>query len=335
MKAFAHPLLQRGARAAFVAALSCAVLTGLLGAGQARAEYPDRPIKMVVAYPPGGSTDTIARAVAQRMGDRLKQPVIVENRPGAAGMIGTDYVAKAAPDGYTLEFTAADTHSINPHVYPKITYDARRDFTPIGQVGAMPIGLIVNPNVPAKNVAEFLALVRKSPGKMTYASFGVGSSSQVAMEMLKVETKTELLHVPFQGAAPAIAAVMGGQVDAMMVPLVMAVPNDAAGKVRLLGVATPERYTGAPNAPTFQEQGVKLYSAPWIGILTSSKVPQDIVEKLNRELNAALEDPQVRETLMKNGLQPATGTQAAFKSLLDVEYERWGETIRQANIRVD
>lgn len=313
-----------------ITGLALVSLTGI-----AAAEFPDHPIKMVVAYPPGGATDVTARAVAQRLGDRLKQPVVVENRPGAAGMIGTDYVAKSAPDGYTLIFTAADTHSINPHVYPKIAYDSRKDFTPIAQVGALPMALIVNPQVQAKNVAEFIALARKNPGKMTYASFGLGSSSQVAMEMLKIEAKIDLLHVPFQGAAPAVTAIMGGQVDAMMVPLTLAVPNDAAGKVRLLGVATPARYAGAPNAPTFAEQGVKLSSAPWVGILSPAKVPADIVEKLNRELNAALQDPQVRDTLMKNGLDPATSSQPAFKTLLDREYDRWGATIKEANIHVD
>jgi tripartite-type tricarboxylate transporter receptor subunit TctC len=316
----------RAFAAAFIA-LGCA--------GAALADFPDHPLKMVVAYPPGGATDVMARAVAQRLGDRLKQPVIVENRPGAAGMIGTDYVARSLADGYTIMFTAADTHSMNPHVYPKITYDARKDFTPIAQVGALPLALIVNPKVAAKTVPEFLALARKNPGKMTYASFGVGSSSQVAMEMLKVEAKIELLHVPFQGAAPAVSAIMGGQVDAMMVPLTLAVPNDAAGKVRLLGVATPTRYAGAPNAPTFAEQGVALNSAPWVGILSPAKVPQEVVDKLNREVNAALQDPQIRETLLKNGLDPATSTQPAFKALLDAEYERWGKTIRAANIKIE
>ncbi|MBI2727736.1 MAG: tripartite tricarboxylate transporter substrate binding protein [Polaromonas sp.] len=304
-------------------------------AAPALAEYPDRPIKLVVAYPPGGATDVTARAVAQRLSERLKQAVVVENRAGAAGMIGTDYVAKAAPDGYTIMFTAADTHSINPHVYPKITYDARKDFTPVAQVGSLPIALIVSPQVQAKNVAEFLALARKNPGKMTYASFGVGSSGHVAMEMLNIQSRVELLHVPYQGAAPAIAALMAGQVDAMMVPLVLAVPNDAAGKVRLLGAATPTRFAGAPNAPTFAEQGIPLNSAPWVGILAPAKVPQDIVEKLNRELNAALQDPQVRETLIKNGLDPATSSQPAFRALLDAEYDRWGKTITAANIKVN
>ncbi|MDB5851372.1 MAG: hypothetical protein JWP29_5124 [Rhodoferax sp.] len=330
----------RGRRALLgrVASLVLASFAGLGGVAMslpAMAEFPDHPIRMVVAYPPGGATDVMARAVAARLGERLKQPVIVENKPGASGMIGTEYVGKSVADGYTLIFTAADTHSMNPHVYPKITYDARRDFTPVAQVGYLPLALIINPQVPAKNVAEFVALLKQQPGKFTYASFGVGSSSQVAMEMFKGEAQVNLLHVPFQGAAPAVAAIMGGQVDAMMVPLTLAEPNHRAGKVRLLGVAAATRFAGAPDSPTFAEQGMALNSAPWVGILSPSRVPPETVEKLNREVNAALEDPQIRETLQKNGLQPFTSSQAAFKALLDVEYERWGKTIRDANIRVD
>ena len=299
------------------------------------ADYPDHPIKMVVAYPAGGATDVMARAIAQRLGDRLKQPVVIDNRPGASGQIGTDVVAKSAPDGYTLIFTAADTHSINPHVYPKIAYDARRDFTPVAQVGYLPLALIVNPSVKATNVKEFIALAKAQPGKLTYASFGVGSSSQVAMEMLKAETKIDLLHVPFQGAAPAVTAIIGGQVDAMMVPLTLAAPNHQAGKVRVLGVAAPARFAGAPDLPTFAEQGIPLNSAPWVGILAPAKVPQDIVDKLNREVNAALEDAQLQETLQKNGLARETRSQPQFKAFLDTEYDRWGTTIRGANIKAE
>ena len=316
-------------------ALALAGASALAPAAFAQGTFPDRAVNMIVPFAPGGTPDIAARLLAPKMSELLGQPVTVENRAGAAGMIGTDYVAKAAPDGYTLMFTAADTHSINPHVYPKITYDARKDFTPIAQVGYLPIALIVSPQLQAKNVAEFIALARKSPGKMSYASFGVGSSGHVAMEMLNIQSKIELLHVPYQGAAPAIAAVMAGQVDAMMVPLVLAVPNDAAGKVRLLGAATPTRFAGAPNAPTFAEQGIPLNSAPWVGIVAPARVPQDIVEKLNRELNAALQDPQVRETLIKNGLDPATSSQPAFRALLEAEYERWGKTITTANIKAN
>jgi tripartite-type tricarboxylate transporter receptor subunit TctC len=299
------------------------------------ADYPDHPIKMIVAYPPGGATDVMARAVSQRLGDRLKQPVVIENRPGASGQIGADAVAKSAPDGYTLIFTAADTHSINPHVYPKIAYDARRDFTPVAQVGYLPLALIVNPSVKATNVKEFIALAKAQPGKLTYASFGVGSSSQVAMEMLKAEAGIDLLHVPFQGAAPAVTAIIAGQVDAMMVPLTLAAPNHQAGKVRVLGVAAPARFAGAPDLPTFAEQGIPLNSAPWVGILAPAKVPQDIVDKLNREVNAALEDAQLQETLQKNGLARETRLQPQFKAFLDTEYDRWGTTIRGANIKAE
>jgi tripartite-type tricarboxylate transporter receptor subunit TctC len=299
------------------------------------ADYPDHPIKIVVAYPPGGATDVMARAVAQKLGERLKQSIVIENKPGASGQIGSEYVARAAPDGYTLIFTAADTHSINPHVYPKIAYDARRDFTPVAQVGYLPLALIVNPSVKANNVKEFVALAKAQPGKLTFASFGVGSSSHVAMEMLKAQAGIDLLHVPFQGAAPAVSAIIGGQVDAMMVPLTLAAPNDKAGKVRLLGVAAPARFAGAPDAPTFAEQGVPLNSAPWVGILAPAKTPQDIVERLNREVNAALDDPQVQETLLKNGLARETKTQAQFKAFLDAEYDRWGKTIHTANIKAE
>ena len=190
----------------------------------------------------------------------------------------------------------------------------------------------MNPSVKASNVAEFVALAKAQPGKMTFASFGIGSSSHVAMEMLKAEAKIDLLHVPFQGAAPALTAVIGGQVDAMMVPMTLAEPNHRAGKVRLLGVAAPKRFVGAPDLPTFAEQGVTLDSAPWIGILAPARTPPEIVD---REVNAALDDPQVQETLQKNGVARETRTPADFKAFLDTEYERWGKTIRTANIRAD
>lgn len=321
-------------RAAVVAS-TLALATLALPCTGIAAEYPERPIKMVVAYPPGGATDVMARAVALRLGERLNQPVVIDNRPGASGQIGSDVVAKSPSDGYTLIFTAADTHSINPHVYPKIAYDARRDFTPVAQVGYLPMALIINPSVKAANLKEFVDLAKSQPGKYTFASYGAGSSSHVAFEMLKGETKIDLLHVPFQGAAPALAALIGGQVDAFMVPLTLALPNHQAGKVRLLGVAAPVRFEGAPDAPTFTEQGVPLVSAPWIGILGPARVPQDVVDKLNRELNAVLENPQVRETLLKNGLARLTSTQPQFKSFLDVEFERWGKTIREAKISLE
>jgi len=315
----------------FAFALASLALAIALPAGAA--DYPEHPIKMVVAYPPGGATDVMARAVAQRLGDRLKQSVVVDNRPGASGQIGSDVVAKAPADGYTILFTAADTHSINPHVYPKIAYDAKRDFAPVAMVGYLPLALMVNPGVKANDLKEFIALAKANPGKLTYASYGLGSSSQVAMEMLAQHEKINLLHVPFQGAAPALTAVMGGQVDAMMVPLTVAWPNHQAGKVRVLAVAAPKRFVAVPDVPTFTEQGVALVSAPWIGVLAPAKTPADVLDKLSREVAAVGDDPQVQETLVKNGLQPDVKKAPEFKAFLDAEYDRWGSTIKAANIK--
>lgn len=310
---------------------------GLLVAGAAlaaQAAYPDKPIRMIVPYPAGGSTDVIARALAAGLGDRLKQSVIVENRGGASGMIGSEYVARQAADGYTLVFTAADTHSINPHVYAKMSYDAKRDFTPVGLVGFLTMALIVNPQQPA-TLPDYIKAAKVKPRGLTYASWGTGSSSQVAMEMFDSAAHIDQLHVPFQGAAPAITAVMAGQVDSMMVPLTLAEPNYRAGKVKLLGVAAPKRVPWATDLPTLAEQGLPLDGRLWLGVLGPAKMPADVVEALNREIDATLKSPAVQETMIKNGLQVQSGTAKDFANLLDTEYTRWGKTIADAKIHVE
>jgi tripartite-type tricarboxylate transporter receptor subunit TctC len=315
--------------------VSAALLLAVPGVQSARAEYPDKAIRIVVAYPAGGATDVITRLIGARLSERLKVAVVVENKPGASGMIGSEFVAKSAPDGYTFIYTAADTHSINPHVYAKIAYDARRDFTPVALAGYNPFALVVRPGLPATNVAEFIKLAREQPGKLTFASWGVGSSGHAGMEMFNGATKIQLLHVPFQGAAPAIAAVMGGQVDSMMVPLTLAESNHRAGKARILAVATPKRSAGAPDVPTLTEQGITLAIAPWQGLLGPANLPAPVVTLINYETNAVLSDPQMREQLLKNGLEVSTGSPQEFKALLDSEYERWGKTIREANIKAE
>lgn len=298
-------------------------------------DYPTRPIRMIVGYPPGGATDVMARAVGARLSERLKQPVVIENRAGASGQIGADHVAKATPDGYTLLFTAADTNSINPHVYPKIPYDGRKDFTPVAMVGNLVMSLIVHPSVQAKNVNEFVELARKAPGKLNVASYGMGSSSHVALEMFKQHAKIDVLHVPFQGAAPAVQATIGGQVDGFIVPLPVSVPNHRSNRVRLLGVASPERFPSAQDLPTFKEQGMDLNLSVWIGILGPAGMPKAIAERINAEVKATIADEQVREALVKHGLAPQSMNVAEFTSYLDTEYERWGRVVRAANIRLD
>ena len=298
------------------------------------ADYPTKPLKMVVTYPPGGGMDVMARLIAAPLGERLKQTVLVENRPGASGMIGTEYVAKAAPDGYTITFAPADTHSIAPHVYTNIRYDARRDFEPVAFVGNFPIALVVNPAVPAKSVGDFVKMVKERPGKVSFASWGIGSSSHVAMEVLLLDERLKMLHVPYTGAAPAITAIISGQVDSMMVTLPTAEPYHVGGKIRILGVTATERPAGAP---TYPKDGMPKDVVLWGGVLAPAKTPKEAIAVLNRELKVVLEDPQVRAALAKTGLEPAAqvGSAAEFKKFLDGQYEAWGKTIRAANISME
>ena len=310
--------------------------TALFGLGvQAQGVYPDKSIRLVVPYNAGGGTDVLARAIAMGAGKILKQTIVVDNKPGASGMIGSDFVGKSAPDGYTILMTAADTHSINPHVYPKITYDALKDFVGIAQIGLLPYALVVNPKVPAKNIKEFIALAQSQPGKLTYASWGVGSSSQVAMEMLKVMSKLDILHVPFTGAAPAMTAVLAGQVDAMFVPLSLAVPNAEAGKVVAIGLGAPARFAGAPNMPTLAEQGVKVYTSPWISILGPAKMPKAAVDAIYNAVNEAVKDPQIIELMIKGGLQIDVLNPEQISKVLVSEFDRWGATVKAAGIKAD
>lgn len=295
--------------------------------------YPDRPVKIVVPYNAGGGTDILARAVANGVSEILKQPVIVENKAGASGMIGSDYVAKSSPDGYTMVMTAADTHSVNPHVYPNIRYDAKKDFRPIARVGILPYALVINPNVAAKDVHEFIALAKKDPGKMTYASWGLGSTSQVAMEMFNQTTGINLLHVPFTGAAPAVNGVISGQTDAMFVPLSLAVPYAQGGRLKILGLGSSSRFEDAPQVPTLEEQGVKVYSSPWIGILAPAGMPDSAVEIFFKAVQEATRQEKVRQALIKGGLEIAVLNPKEFAKVLEEEYELWGNTVRQAGIK--
>jgi tripartite-type tricarboxylate transporter receptor subunit TctC len=323
--------LARIARMLTAAGLACAAVVST----PASAQFPDRPIRLIVPWPAGGGSDVVARVVAQPMGERLKQPIVVDNRPGANGSIGTTVVAKAAPDGYTLIWVTADTHAIIPHVYPKLGYDARKDFASVGIAGYFPYALVANPNFPAASVAEFTAQAKQRPGKVTFASWGIGGSSHVAMEMYMQQAGTQMLHVPFQGAAPAIQAVMGGQVDAMIVPMSVADGNAKAGKLKLLGLAAPSRFSGAPDLKTMAEQGIAVNAGTWVGIMAPAGTPAEVLATLNRALNATVESPQVREALLKMNTDPSTMTVPQFKAFVDSEYDRWGKTIRDAKIKLE
>lgn len=322
-------------RKALKALAATAGMALLLGAPAAQADYPERPVKIVVPYNAGGGTDVLSRAVATGISKILKANMVVENRPGASGMIGSDAVARSAPDGYTLVMTAADTHTINPHVYPKITYDAQKDFAPVAQVGYLPYAIVINPKLGVNTIHEYIDLAKKNPGKLTYASWGVGSSSHVAMEMLNVGQKLDVLHVPFTGAAPAMTAVMGGQVDALFVPLSLAKPNADAGKVKLLGLAAPKRFGGAPDVPTLTEQGVNVIAAPWIGILAPAGTPQNAIDVLSDAVAEAVKTEEVTKALTAGGLEINYRNSKDFGTFLKEDYVLWGDTVKAANIKAE
>lgn len=322
-------------RKALKALAATAGIALLLGAPAAQADYPERPVKVVVPYNAGGGTDVLSRAVATGVSKILKANIVVENRPGASGMIGSDAVARSAPDGYTLVMTAADTHTINPHVYPKITYDAQKDFSPVAQVGYLPYAIVINPQLGVNTIHEYIDLAKKNPGKLTYASWGVGSSSHVAMEMLNVGQKLDVLHVPFTGAAPAMTAVMGGQVDALFVPLSLAKPNADAGKVKLLGLAAPKRFAGAPDVPTLTEQGVNVIAAPWIGILAPAGTPQKAIDVLSDAVEEAVKTDEVTKALTAGGLEINYRNSKDFGEFLKEDYVLWGDTVKAANIKAE
>ena len=325
------------ARAAFVVAASVAIFLGLAASGgDARAQWPDKPIRVVVPWPAGGGSDVVARVISVQLGEQLKQSVVIDNRPGANGGIGSLSVARAAADGYTLVWVTADTHAMNPHVYPKLGYDPRTDFAAVGIVGYFPYALIVNSAFPANTVSEFVAQAKQQPGKVTFASWGVGGSAHVAMEMFRAQGGFEVLHVPYSGAAPAIAAVAGGQVDSMIVPMSVAGAQAAGGRVKILGLASPKRFAAAPDLKTFAEQGVAIDAGTWVGLMAPANTPEDVIQRINRAVVAVVENPQVREQLIRMNVDPAPAQSAAqFRTFVASEYERWGKIIRGANIRAE
>jgi len=311
-------------------------LTGLCGIAHAQADtYPDRPLKLIVPWPAGGGTDAVSRHVASAVSLQLKQQVLVDNRPGANGMIGTEAVARSQANGYTLGVATVETHAINPAVYKKIAYNAQKDFTPVAWVGQFPYALTVRPGLEVTDVAGLVALARKNPGKLSYASWGVGSSSQIAFEMLKQTAKVDLFHVPFQGAAPALTALAANQVDVLMVPLSVALPQRQGGRLKILGLAAPKRLPAAPDLPTLAEQGLAVEGGTWLALLGPAGLPAPVVSQVNRAVGAALETPELRETLIKLGVEPLGAEPAEVQRRIQSESVRWGAVINTAGVQLD
>jgi tripartite-type tricarboxylate transporter receptor subunit TctC len=297
------------------------------------ADYPSRPVRIIVPSSPGGGTDILARVLADFLAKSLSGQFVVENRPGAGQMIGIEAVARAMPDGYTL-LMAASTLAINPVMYKNIKYDALRDFEPITQVASLPNVLIVHPSFPAHSLADFIALAKQKPGTFTYASAGVGTSPQMAMELLKSMVGIELQHIPFRGTIPGVTEVLGGRVTAMFANLLTAKPLVEAGQLRALAVSGYKRAESMPAIPTVAEGGVENYEAlQWYGLLAPAGAPQTIVARLQAEVSRALQMPEVQERLAADGAEPVGSTAAQFAALIKTELEKWARVARAANIR--
>ena len=312
--------------------LAAAVLALLASA--ALAQYPTRPIKLVVPWPPGGAVDTLGRLVAQTVSEPLGQPIVVENRAGAAGAIGSDAVAKSEPDGYTLLMGSTTVISINPALQ-KLPYQPS-DFAPVTMVAFVPHMLVTNADTPAKTLKEFVAYVKARPRQVSYASAGPGTPHHIAGEMFKAMTGLDMLHVPYKGTGPALTDFLAGRVQFMSVEAVAALPHVKAGKLRALGVATPQRNALAPEVPTVAEGGYPGFEVTsWYGVVAPAGVPKPAAAKLAGAISKALETPQFRDKLAGLGATPVGGSPEAFGQLLLRENAKWAKAIKDANIKID
>ncbi|MDM0010728.1 tripartite tricarboxylate transporter substrate binding protein [Variovorax sp. J22G73] len=299
-------------------------------------EYPQQLIKWVVPYPAGGGTDVIARVLAESMRQTLGQQIVVDNRPGASTNIGADLVAKSKPDGYTILSADNAVLAFNEHLFSKLPFSPEKDFTYIGAIGKFPLALVVHPDFPAKTFKEFLAYVKANPGKVNYASPGNGSPHHLAMEMFKVRTGTFITHIPYRGAAPAMADVMGGQVPCMFLDLASGLSIMQSNKVRVLAIGSGARSKLLPNVPTLAEVGVPNTEVfAFQGILGPANLSPAVVTKLNGDLNKAFGTPTVQKRFEDFGMEAMPGTPAQFAALSRAESKRWGPIIKQAGIKLD
>ena len=305
-----------------------AVLALAFAACAANAQgYPVKSIHLLVGFAPGGANDILARIVGQKLADSMRQPVVVENRPGAAGLIAAEALAKSTPDGYTLMLGSTGTQTMAPHL-AKLHYDPLNAFTPISLVGSTPNALVVRPTLPVQDVRELIEYAKTRPRLLTYASSGNGTTLHLAAALFAMMADVELIHVSYKGNAPALTDVMAGQVDLMFSALPPLLPLAKAGKLKILGVGSLERHRSAPDLPTIAEQGLPDYeSGTWYGVFAPANLPGAVLDRLGVEMNKAIDDPKVREQITAQGVDPKADTPAEFRKLFRDEYARWGAVI--------
>ena len=302
----------------------------------AAAVYPDKPIEWVVPYPAGGGSDVVARILSVPMGKTLGQPIIINNKPGAATNIGADYAAKAKPDGYVMLTGDTATMAANPALYTKLSYNVEKDFTPVGLIARFPMILVVNPDVPAKNLAEFMVWAKKQPNGVTYATPGAGSPHHLATELFRELSGLTMVHVGYRGAAPAVQDVIGGQVPMMFVDTASGYQHIQSGRLVPIGVASPKRIATFTTLPTLAEQGMKGFQAyAWQGLVVPAATPPEAVNALSKALLAALETTEVKARFQTLGLESIASTPAQMGEYAKSEREKWAKVIRASNIRLD
>lgn len=315
-------------------ALAACALIGATGAFAQN--YPAKPIKLIVPYAAGGSTDATARLLAKSLTERLGQPIVVENRAGAGGSIGHEYVAKAPADGYTLLFSAAGPLTVTPHTYPKLAYEPVKGFEPITLVATQPLLLVVNPALKITKVDDLVREAKAHPGKVTYGSFGNGSAAHLAGEYFKSLAHVDMVHVPYKGSGPALVDLVAGQIDVMFDVFSTSAPLVKAGKLRAVAITSTERSPQFPQVPTMQEAGIEGFEAgTWFGLLAPANTPQPIIDTLSNATKAALKEKDLRDVLSSQGASVAGGTPDQFKRFFLSEYDKWGKIVKSAGITVD
>ena len=316
-----------------IAALTAAALLAA-SAASAAAPYPERPVRLVVGFPPGGAADILGRIAAQQLSNGLGQQVVVDNRGGAGGLIATEIAARSSADGYTLLFTSIP-HVINPHLYRKVSYDALKDFTPVIQFVAVPLMMASGTALPAKNVKELIAMAQAKPGQLNYGSAGSGSSSHLAVELFKSMAKVDMTHVPYKGTGPLITDMLGGQIAFTIASAVPLTPQVKAGKLRALGVTGPRRATAFPDVPAIAETVPGYEVVNWFGIVAPAGTPKAVISRVNAELDKALQSPELVKRLNATTAEAVGGSPEAFAKVIRADYAKWAKVVKQSGARVD
>lgn len=320
----------------YVIGVVCAALCAAAASPLAWAnDYPNKPVKLVVPYPPGGPTDIVARVVAQKLQEQMGQSFFIENRPGAGANIGAEAVARSPADGYTL-VVATTAHAINPSLFAKLSYSITKDFAPISQLTSGPLVIVTNPATPANNVKELIALAKSKQGGLNYASSGNGQSTHLSAELFNAMGGVKMAHVPYKGSAPALTDVMGGQADLMFDTMLSSMPHVKAGKLKALAVTSSQRSPSAPGIPTVAESGLPGYEAiAWNGLLAPAGTPKEVVDRLSAELKKVLDNPEVAQRFEAQGFAAAWSTPTAYAGFLQAEVDKWGKVVKTSGARID